>query len=140
MARALSDLLNDVLNRVEEAQPPAGPVFWNLTGEVYPSMVDGIFEAALITGVVQLVSQQITLAPDTTWFRPPSLQEQVTAGWIRRRRLRRLCGSPSGHHRSLRMKAPDGIRKTSSEVTGSHVPALGAAPRSGVTDHRLGAA
>jgi hypothetical protein len=56
MALVLSDLLNDVLNRVEEAQPPAGPVFWDLTGEVYPAMVDGIFEAALMAQS-QLVGQ-----------------------------------------------------------------------------------
>lgn len=99
----LSSLLNDVLNRVEEAQPPAGPIFWSLTGEVYQTMVDGIFEASLITGVVQLVSQQVTLAANTTWF---SLQKSGGG----------LYASPSvpvGIVAPLRMKAPYPIRKSS---------------------------
>ncbi len=99
----LSSLLNDVLNRVEEAQPPAGPIFWSLTGEVYPTMVDGIFEASLITGVVQLVSVLVTLTAGTTWF---SLQ--ASGGG--------LYASPTvpvGIVAPLRMKAPYGIRKSS---------------------------
>jgi hypothetical protein len=82
---------------------PPGPIFWSLTGEVYPSMVDGIFEAALITGVVQLVSQQVTLDANTTWF---SLQKSGTG----------YAGNPTvpvGIVAPLRMKAPYGIRKTS---------------------------
>lgn len=102
----LSDLLPDVLSRVEEALPsatPSGPIFWSLTGEVYPAMVDGIFEASLITGVVQLVSVQVTLAANTTWF---SLQ--ASGGG--------LYASPTvpvGIVAPLRMKAPYPIRKTS---------------------------
>jgi hypothetical protein len=99
----LESLLPDCLGRVEEALPPAGPTFWSLTGEVYPAMVDGIFEASLITGVVQLVSQQVTLAAGTTWF---SLQASGTG----------YAGNPSvpvGIVAPLRMKAPYGIRKTS---------------------------
>src|ERR1700690_615607 len=98
----LSSLLPDVLGRVEE-NVESGPVFWSLTGEVYPSMVDGIFEAALITGVVQLVSQQVTLDANTTWF---SLQKSGTG----------YAGNPTvpvGIVAPLRMKAPYGIRKTS---------------------------
>lgn len=63
----LSDLLPDVLGRIEE-NVEAGPIFWNLAGEVYPEMVYGMFEAALVTGVVQLSSVQVTLAADTTYF------------------------------------------------------------------------
>ena len=99
----LSSLLNDVLNRVEEAQPPAGPIFWSLTGEVYPAMVDGIFEASLITGVVQLVSVLVTLTPNTTWF---SLQ--ASGGG-----LYASPAVPVGIVAPLRMKAPYGIRKCS---------------------------
>ena len=104
MALVLSDLLEDVLNRVEEAQPPDGPTFWSLTGEVYPAMVDGIFEASLITGVVQLTGVQVTLAANRTWFPLQacasglgSLPEGVVEGIV----------AP------LRMKAPYGIRKSS---------------------------
>jgi hypothetical protein len=66
-------------------------------------MVDGIFEASLITGVVQLVSVQVTLAAGTTWF---SLQ--ASGGG--------LYASPTvpvGIVAPLRMKAPYPIRKTS---------------------------
>ncbi len=99
----LSDLLEDVLNRVEEQQPPNGPTFWSLTGEVYPAMVDGIFEASLITGVVQLVSVQVTLAAETTWF-----STQASGGG-----LYASAGLPVGIVAPLRMKAPYGIRKGS---------------------------
>ena len=99
----LSDLLNDVLNRVEEQQPPNGPTFWSLVGEVYPAMVDGIFEASLISGVVQLVSLQVTLAAGTTWF---SLQ--ASGGG-----LYASLSVPVGIVAPLRMKAPYGIRKSS---------------------------
>lgn len=113
MPLTLSSLLPDVLGRIEEAQPPAGPTFWNLTGEVYPAMVDGIFEAALITGVVQLVSQQITLAPNVTWF---SLQPSGTGYGQGGYGQGGYGGSvivPVGVIAPLRMKAPYGIRKTS---------------------------
>jgi hypothetical protein len=103
----LSNLLPDVLGRVEEALPtatPAGPVFWSLTGEVYPAMVDGIFEASLITGVVQLSGVSVTLAANTTWF---PLQACVSG-------LGSLpAGIVAGIVAPLRMKAPYGIRKSS---------------------------
>ena len=116
MALTLSSLLPDVLGRIEEALPtatPPGPVFWSLTGEVYPAMVDGIFEASLITGVVQLVSQQITLAADTTYF---SLQASGTGYGSGGYGQGGYGGSvivPVGVIAPLRMKAPYGIRKTS---------------------------
>ena len=98
----LSDLLPDILGRLEE-NVESGPVFWNLTGEVYPAMVDGIFEASLISGVVQLVSLQVTLAAGTTWF---SLQ--ASGGG-----LYASLSVPVGIVAPLRMKAPYGIRKSS---------------------------
>lgn len=100
----LSNLLPDVLGRVEEALPPAGPTFWSLTGEVYPAMVDGIFEASLISGVVQLTGVQVTLAADRTWF---PLQACASGlGSV-------PTGVVAGIVAALRMKAPYGIRKTS---------------------------
>jgi hypothetical protein len=113
----LSSLLQDVLNRVEEQQPPNGPTFWSLTGEVYPSMVDGIFEASLITGVVQLVSVSVTLAANTTWF---SLQ--ASGGGV--------YASPTvpvGIVAPLRMKAPYPIRKTSLKSLDDMTPNWGQA-------------
>lgn len=98
----LSSLLPDILGRLEE-NVENGPVFWSLTGEVYPAMVDGIFEASLITGVVQLVSLQVTLAANTTWF---SLQ--ASGGG-----LYTSVDAPVGIVAPLRMKAPYGIRKSS---------------------------
>lgn len=92
----LSDLMPDVLGRIEEnlptAQPPAipGPVFWNLTGEVYPQMVDAMFEAALVTATVQFYSVQVSLAANTTYFT-----------------------IPKGAIAPIRMKAPYTIRKVS---------------------------
>lgn len=83
----LSDLLTDVLGRIEEANPP---VFWDLLGEVYPQIVDGMFEAALLTGVVQASAQAFTITADTTYFI-----------------------LPKGMFACLRMKAPYSIRKVS---------------------------
>jgi hypothetical protein len=111
MPLTLSSLLNDVCGRIEET--PGATVFWNTTGEIYPAMVDGIFEAALITGVVQLVSQQITLAPNVTWF---SLQPSGTGYGQGGYGQGGYGGSvivPVGVIAPLRMKAPYGIRKTS---------------------------
>lgn len=113
MALTLSSLLPDVLGRIEEAQPPAGPVFWNLTGEVYPAMVDGIFEAALITGVVQLVSQQVTLAADTTYFGLQGSGTGYGQGGYGEGGYGGSVVVPVGIIAPLRMKAPYGIRKTS---------------------------
>lgn len=101
----LSDLLNDVLGRIEELTPPNGPIFWNLTGEVYPQMVDAMFEAALITGVVQLSSQQVSLAAGTTYF---SLQYGTNV--------------PKGILAALRMRAPYSIRKTTLDGLDRMIP------------------
>jgi hypothetical protein len=106
----LSSLLPDILGRIEENNPP---VFWSLTGEVYPAMVDGIFEAALITGVVQLVSQQITLAADTTYFSLQASGEGYGQGGYGQGGYGGSVIVPVGIIAPLRMKAPYGIRKTS---------------------------
>jgi hypothetical protein len=89
----LQDLLQDTLGRIEENSPtdtPPGPVFWSLIGEVWPQMVDSMFEATLITGVVQAVAQSFTIAPNTTYFT-----------------------NPKGMVAPLRMRAPYAIRKNS---------------------------
>ncbi len=70
----LADIFPDVLNRLEEAQPsgnPSGPVFWNLVGEVYPQIVNAMYEACLLTGIVQVVSQPYTITASTTYFKNP---------------------------------------------------------------------
>ena len=97
----LNSLLPDCLGRIEEGNPP---IFWNLSGEVYPAMVDGIFEASLITGVVQLVSVQVTLAANTTYFPLQACASGLGA---------LPAGIVGGIVAPLRMKAPYGIRKSS---------------------------
>jgi hypothetical protein len=111
----LSNLLPDVLGRIEEANPPT---FWSLTGEVYPAMVDGIFEASLITGVVQLVSVQVTLTAGTTWF---SLQASGGGSYA-------SPTVPVGIVAPLRMKAPYGIRKSSLKSLDDMFPAWQSQP------------
>ena len=101
----LNDLLNDVLGRIEELTPPNGPVFWSLTGEVYPQMVDAMFEAALITGVVQLSSIPVTLATATTYF---TLQYGTNA--------------PKGILAPIRMRAPYPIRKATLKGLDNMIP------------------
>lgn len=101
----LSDLLTDTLGRIEESDPP---VFWNLQGEVYVAMVDALFEAALITGVVQANNVLVTLAANTTYF---SLQNNTA------------IGIPVGVIAALRMRAPWAIRKTSLIGLDNYYPA-----------------
>lgn len=109
----LSALLPDVLGRIEEDLPtanPPGPVFWDLTGEVYVAMVDAMFEAAMVTGVVQLNNVPVTLGPGTTYF---AIQGNAGSG---------LGGFgnagfgggivPQGIIAPLRLRAPWQIRKT----------------------------
>ena len=106
----LSQLLPDILGRIEENNPP---IFWNLTGEVYPAMVDGIFEAALITGVVQLVNQQVTLAANTTWFSLQASGVGYGQGGYGQGGYGGSVIVPVGVIAPLRMKAPYPIRKSS---------------------------
>jgi hypothetical protein len=89
----------DVLGRIEEAMPPNGPTFWNLIGEVYPQMVDALFESSLITGVVQASNQRFTITANTTYFK-----------------------NPKGFIAPLRLKAPYAIRKTSLRGLDSTIP------------------
>jgi hypothetical protein len=85
----LNDLLADILGRIEE-NVENGPIFWDLVGEVYPMMVDGMNEAALVTGTVQSVSQPFVIPANTTYF-----------------------NVPRGTIAPLRMRAPYPIRKAS---------------------------
>ena len=101
----LADLLTDTLGRIEESDPP---VFWNLQNEVYVAMVDALFEAALITGVVQANNVLVTLAANTTYF---SLQNNTA------------IGIPVGVIAALRMRAPWAIRKTSLIGLDNYYPA-----------------
>lgn len=63
----LSDLNPDILGRIEE-NVESGPVFWSQTGEVYVQAVDGMFEASLLTGVVQVGAVSVTLQANTNYF------------------------------------------------------------------------
>jgi hypothetical protein len=66
----INTLATAVLGRIEEANPP---VFWQLQGEIYDFIVEGMNEAVMITGepeVRQLVP--FTLAANTTLFTVPA--------------------------------------------------------------------
>lgn len=110
----LSDLLPDTLGRIEEAMPtgnptgaPNGPIFWSLKGEVYVQMVDALFEAALLTGVVQLTNVAVTLPANTTYF---ALQNNTG------------IGIPKGVISCLKMRAPYSIRKTTLKALDEYDP------------------
>ena len=97
MAITLANLLTDLAGRVEEINPNA-PVFWSLTYEFLPALVDAMFEAALITGTVQAVNIPVTLPANTTYI---SLQNNAT------------IGIPAGVIAALRLRQPFPVRKTS---------------------------
>lgn len=96
----LGDLIVDLCGRTEENLPtdtPPGPIFFSETYEFLPSLVDAMFEAALLTGTVQAVNQLVTLAAGQTYF---SLQNNTN------------IGIPEGVICALRMRAPSTVRKT----------------------------
>ena len=126
----LSDLLNETLGRVEENPPDApifpGPTFWQLNAEVYQHMVDAMFEAALVTGVVQAGNVSVTLAPNVTYF---SLQTNLGGGGYGTGGYGQggygggaVVGVPAGAIACLRMKAPWSIRKTTLNGLDNMIP------------------
>lgn len=126
----LSDLLNDTLGRIEENPPSApqfpGPTFWNLTGEVYQHMVDAMFEAELVTGVVQVNNVLVSLAPNVTYY---SLQTNLGGGGYGTGGYGQggygggaVVGVPTGVIACLRMKAPWSIRKTTLNGLDNMIP------------------
>jgi hypothetical protein len=127
----LSGLLPDVLGRIEENLPSVplfpGPTFWNLTGEVYQHMVDAMFEAALVTGVVQVGNVSVILAPNVTYY---SLQTNLGGGGYGEGGYGQggygggaVVGIPAGVIACLRMKAPWSIRKTTLNGLDNAIPA-----------------
>lgn len=107
----LSSQLPDILGRLEE-NVEGGPIFWNETGEVYPAMVDGLFEASLISGVVQLNNQQVTLAANTTYFALQGSSTGYGQGGYGEGGYGGSVILPVGIVAPLRLRAPYGIRKT----------------------------
>lgn len=95
MSTTLATLVPDVAGRVEETEP-FSPVFWSLTYEFLPALVDAMFEASLVTGTVQVVNAPVTLAANTTFF---SLQNNTS------------IGIPAGVIAALRLRLPWPIRK-----------------------------
>jgi hypothetical protein len=85
-------------------------------------MVDGIFEASLITGVVQLVSQQVTLSAGATWFSLNGNGVGFGAGGFGQAGFGGSGIVPVGIVAPLRMKFPYGIRKTSLSSLDQMVP------------------
>ena len=106
MATTLANLVPDLAGRVEETEP-FSPVFWNLTYEFLPSLVDAMFEAAIVTGTVQSVNIPVTLAKNTTYF---SLQNNTA------------IGIPAGVIAALRLRAPWPIRKVTLAGLDAMVP------------------
>lgn len=86
----LSGLGDAVQYRLEE---PVGPgIFWSLTGELYPFLVEAMNEAALITGEPEIRQTALfTLAANTTLFTvPPSfiaLLRIQTPNWLQKTSL-----------------------------------------------------
>jgi hypothetical protein len=106
MSTTLATLVPDLAGRVEETNPNA-PVFWSLTYEFLPSLVDAMFEAALITGTVQAINITVRLAANTTYF---ALQNNTS------------IGIPAGVIAALRLRLPWPIRKTSLKGLSDIIP------------------
>ena len=106
MAITLADLLQDTAGRVEEENPNS-PVFWSLTYEFLPALVDAMFEAALVTGTVQAVNIPVSLPANTTYI---SLQNNTS------------IGVPRGTIAALRLRQPFPVRKTTLKALGDITP------------------
>ena len=125
MSTTLASLLPDVLGRCEENLPtdtPPGPIFWNLTGEVYPMMVDALFEAALMTGVVQQSNVTVTLQPGITYFGLQQSSVGYGQGGFGEGGYGGTIGVPQGTIAALRLRAPYSIRKTSLKALDDYQP------------------
>jgi hypothetical protein len=107
----LASLLPDLLGRLEENEE-SGPIFWNQTYECLVELVDSMFEATLLTGVVQAVNIPITLPPNTTYFSIAQGQGYGFGGFGQGGYGGGL-NAPPGALAALRMKAPWTIRKVS---------------------------
>lgn len=112
----LASLLPDILGRLEENVEAGAPIFWNQTYEILPELVDAMFEAAMLTGVVQATNVLVTLPADTTYF---SLQPGLSFGGGK---YGTAVGIPGGALLALRMKAPYPIRKVSLKGLDDVVP------------------
>jgi hypothetical protein len=107
----LAALVPDVLARTEENEEN-GPIFWSLVYEVLPELVDAMFEATLLTGVVQAVNIPVTLQPNTTYFSIAQGQGYGYGGFGQGGYGGGL-NAPPGALAALRMRAPWAIRKVS---------------------------
>ena len=111
----LGSMLSDVLGRIEEDEEN-GPIFWSQTYECLPELVDAMFEAALVTGVVQATNILVTLPANTTYF---SLNPGTSFGGGS---YNTATGIPGGVIAALRLKAPWPIRKVSLKGLGDVAP------------------
>ena len=91
---------------------PCGPIFWSQAYECLVELVDAMFEAALLTGVVQAVNIPITLQPNTTYFSIAQGQGYGFGGFGQGGYGGGL-NAPPGALAALRMRAPWAIRKVS---------------------------
>jgi hypothetical protein len=64
----ISFLSLDVLSRLEENYPLGGPIFWDLTTEIYSGLVEAMNDLMLLVGrPTQSVMQPLTLTPNSVW-------------------------------------------------------------------------
>src|SRR5665213_522393 len=115
----LNDLLPDLTGRLEEGLDNV--IFWNLVYELLPALVDGMFEASLITGVVQQVNIPVTLAANTTYF-SLSAGSGFGQGGFGQGGYGGGAGIPLGCIAALRMRAPWAIRKVTLKGLSSVIP------------------
>jgi len=75
----ISVLGSRVLDRLEEDQPPNGPVFWNLSTEIYSGIVEAINDLTILVGRPNVsFNVPFTLAANTVWQSLPSGQFLIT--------------------------------------------------------------
>src|ERR1700679_117814 len=106
----LSTILPDLLNRLEEQESPSPPIFYSQTYECLPELVDAMFEATLLTGVVQAVNIPVTLQPNTTYFSIAQGQGYGYGGFGQGGYGGGL-NAPPGALAALRMRGPWTLRK-----------------------------
>jgi len=107
----LNSLVPDVLSRLEENEEN-GPIFYSLVNEVLPELVDAMFEASLLTGIVQATNVRVTLPAFQNYF---SYSGTFTEGGA-------SITVPAGVVAGLRLKAPYPIRKVSLKGLSDVIP------------------
>ena len=120
----LSSLAPDVQNKLRDPDP----VFWSLTGEVYPALVEAQMEACLISGEPEIGSVQFTISDTQTFQAMPANMVAILRvngpGLIQKAAMWDLDAAQPGWQGATSQTVQQATFLTQSVTAGSAVTAL----------------